>query len=273
MDVQLWAQWLVVNGVLLAIYFVWDPFWFYPREAKPDIVRDETRVHRLRFQGVWPNAVLLAGVILSIALLDPAKPFPGTDWHPWLYLREMVQLGLVLLSLALGRESVRRANQFNYHAIVEVAVLFLGIFICMQPPLQILHVRGPALGLTTPPQFFWATGSLSSVLDNAPTYVVFFETAGHAGRNRLGGRRPRGTAGRRQPRRGVHGGDDVHRQRAELHGQDDRREIGRPHAQLLRLPGLQLCDPPAAAGGGSVGVSSVACLLPVGSGVRWGRKT
>jgi Na+/H+ antiporter NhaD/arsenite permease-like protein len=58
-----------------------------------------------------------------------------------------------------------------------VAALFFGIFICMQAPLQILHVKGPNLGLTTPGHFFWATGSLSSVLDNAPTYVVFFETA------------------------------------------------------------------------------------------------
>jgi Na+/H+ antiporter NhaD/arsenite permease-like protein len=56
-------------------------------------------------------------------------------------------------------------------------VLFLGIFICMQAPLQILHVCGPRLGLVSPAHFFWASGSLSSVLDNAPTYAVYFETA------------------------------------------------------------------------------------------------
>jgi Na+/H+ antiporter NhaD/arsenite permease-like protein len=178
---SLWAEWAVVNGLLLTVYFVWDNWWCYPRETRPDVVRDETRVHRLRFQGLWPNAPLLAAVIVSIALLDPSRPFPGTTWHPWMYLREVVQLGLVLLSLTLGRESVRRANQFNYHAIVEVAALFLGIFLCMQPPLQILHVQGAQLGLTTPLQFFWVTGSLSAVLDNAPTYVVFFTTAGTLG--------------------------------------------------------------------------------------------
>ena len=70
-----------------------------------------------------------------------------------------------------------RANSFNYHAIIEVAALFFGIFICMQAPLQILNVKGPELGLSTPVHFFWLTGGLSSVLDNAPTYVVFFETA------------------------------------------------------------------------------------------------
>jgi len=109
--------------------------------------------------------------------LDPSKPLPGTAWHPWMYLREIAQLALVGLSLWLGSALVRRANNFNYHAIIEVAALFFGIFICMQAPLQILNVRGGELGLTSPTQFFWFTGSLSSVLDNAPTYVVFFETA------------------------------------------------------------------------------------------------
>ena len=96
-----------------------------------------------------------------------------------------MQLLLVLISLLLGQQSVRLANNFNYHAITEVAVLFLGIFVCMQPPLQILHIRGPALGLASPEAFFWATGSLSSVLDNAPTYVVFLTTAQSLGGTNL----------------------------------------------------------------------------------------
>ncbi len=173
----LWKEWLFVVAALLAIYFLWDLLWCYPRERPSDIARDEARVHRLRFGGLWPNAALLLGVILAVALLDPAKPLPGTSWHPWLYLREAVQLAMVALSLAIGDGHTRRANRFSYHAIVEVAVLFLGIFICMQPPLEILAVKGPSLGLSQPWHYFWATGSLSSVLDNAPTYVVFFETA------------------------------------------------------------------------------------------------
>lgn len=177
--VGLWPAWLFVNGVLLAVYYVWDRFWCYPSEALPDIRRDETQVRSLKFRGVWPNALLLAGVVFSVALLDPGKPLPGTNWHPWMFLREIAQLGLVALSLWLGSAVVRRANNFNYHAIIEVAALFFGIFICMQAPLQILNVRGGELGLTSPAQFFWFTGSLSSVLDNAPTYVVFFATAGN----------------------------------------------------------------------------------------------
>jgi Na+/H+ antiporter NhaD/arsenite permease-like protein len=173
----LWKEWLFVNFALLAIYYAWDRYLCYPDERLVDIVRDETRVHRLRFGGLWPNVFLLMGVILSIALLDPGKALPGTGWHPWLYVREMVQLTLVALSLGLSSRHARRLNHFNYAAIVEVAVLFFGIFICMQPVMQILGVEGPNLGLSQPWQYFWATGSLSSVLDNAPTYVVFFETA------------------------------------------------------------------------------------------------
>lgn len=174
---RLWPEWLFVNAVLIAGYYLWDRFWYYPQEEPRDVARDEIQVRRLTFSGVWPNAALLVGVILTVGLLDPAKAVPGTNWHPWLYLREAVQLALVALSLLLGNPKVRRANQFNYGAILEVAALFFGIFICMQAPLQILNLRGPSLGLHSPLHFFVATGALSSVLDNAPTYVVFFETA------------------------------------------------------------------------------------------------
>jgi len=174
---KLWRAWLLVNGALLAIYYAWDRFLCHPHEERRDVVRDETRVHRLRFGGIWPNALLLLGVVLAVALLDVTKAVPGTGWHPWLYLRECVLLALVGLSLAIGPESIRHGNKFTYGAIVEVAALFLGIFICMQPALQILHVRGPRLGIDSATKFFWTTGALSSVLDNAPTYLVFFETA------------------------------------------------------------------------------------------------
>ncbi len=173
---NLWMQWLVVNALLLAIYFVWDHFFAYPRETKRDIMLDETQIRPLRIRGLFPNALLLVGVILAVALLDNSKPFPGTSWYPWYYLREIVQLGLVALSLLVGSSQVRRDNRFNYGAIIEVAALFVGIFICMQPAIEILHVKGPAMGITEPWQLFWATGGLSSVLDNAPTYIVFFET-------------------------------------------------------------------------------------------------
>jgi len=88
----LWKEWLFVNGLLNCDLLFWDRYWFYPHEAKSDLIRDETQVRPLKFGGVWPNAFLLIGVVLSVALLDPGKPIPGTGWHPWLYLREIVQL-------------------------------------------------------------------------------------------------------------------------------------------------------------------------------------
>jgi Na+/H+ antiporter NhaD/arsenite permease-like protein len=123
---------------------------------------------------------MLLGVVLAVALLDPKKQVPGTHWHPWMYLREIVQLSLVALSLQFGSSAVRAKNNFNYAAIIEVAALFIGIFICMQPALQILGVKGAELVeefKMGPAKFFWATGFLSSFLDNAPTYLVFFKTA------------------------------------------------------------------------------------------------
>jgi Na+/H+ antiporter NhaD/arsenite permease-like protein len=72
---------------------------------------------------------------------------------------------------------VREQNRFGFAPIVEVAALFSGLFVAMQPALELLSARGAALGVRTPAQFFWATGLLSSFLDNAPTYLVFADVA------------------------------------------------------------------------------------------------
>ena len=187
---RLWPAWLVVNGSLLVVYFLWDRLIALPRESPGDLSRDQARLHPLRFSGIWPEGLLLAGVIAAVALLDPAKLVPGTSWHPWVYLREAVELAMVLLSLVLGAPGLRRANRFSYAPMVEVAALFFGIFLCMQPPLEIVGALGPQSGLHAPAQFFWASGLLSSVLDNAPTYLVYFETA-----RSLGGGTPVGGTG------------------------------------------------------------------------------
>jgi len=173
----LWKEWLFVNGLLLVIYVLLDGLWYYRHEAAADLRSDVVQQRRLEFSGWQLNAPLLVGVVLAVGLLDPSKPLPGTDWHAWMYLREMLQLLLVAVSLWFGSRELRAANHFSYHAIIEVAALFSGIFIAMQPALQILGVRGDELGIDTPAQFFWITGFLSSVLDNAPTYLVFFKTA------------------------------------------------------------------------------------------------
>jgi Na+/H+ antiporter NhaD/arsenite permease-like protein len=164
--------------MLLLTYCLLDQFVFYRKETIRDIAQDIRHTRRLRITGVKVNGPLLLGVVLAVALLDPSKSVPGTHWHAWMYLREIVQLTLVAISLFLGSKIVRRKNNFNYLAIVEVAALFVGIFICMQPALQILAEKGAALSAHLDPAgFFWATGALSSFLDNAPTYLVFFQTA------------------------------------------------------------------------------------------------
>ena len=171
----LWPYWLLVNSILLAVYFVWD--WIvYRKEALRDLIRDERQVEPLRLHGTM-NLVWLLGVVLSVAFILPGQPFLNTGFHPPVYFRETVMLLFVILSLLSTDANIRMRNRFDYVAITEVAALFSGIFICMQVPIEILQVKGAQLGIDNPLEFFWFTGALSSVLDNAPTYVVFFETA------------------------------------------------------------------------------------------------
>jgi len=173
---RLAAEWATCSAILLAVYYVWDHA-AYRKEAPADIARDETAVIPLRLRGQI-NLVYLAGVILATALLVPGQPllfWPSVAAPE--YLREGVMLALVALSLATTPRGLRDENRFSYGAIGEVAALFVGIFITMQAPIEILRMRGAALGLTEPWHFFWATGLLSSFLDNAPTYAVFLQTA------------------------------------------------------------------------------------------------
>ena len=120
---------------------------------------------------------IVSGPTPNQGALVPGMPLPGTSFLVPVHLREAVLLALAGLSMALTAKPVRQFNQFSFTAIGEVACLFIGIFITMQVPIELLHLAGPALGVTTPAHFFWAAGSLSSFLDNAPTYVVFFEAA------------------------------------------------------------------------------------------------
>lgn len=174
---NLFPPWLPLVVVLLVMYFVIDLF-VYGKEEKKDIDRDETVRKPLKLEGN-SNFLLLVGVILAVAFLVPGKKLPGLGVEvPNLFLREIAQLTLAGLSMWLTPKALRKANHFDFHAINEVAALFIGIFITMQVPVEILHVKGPTLGLDKSWQFFWATGALSAFLDNAPTYVVFFETAG-----------------------------------------------------------------------------------------------
>lgn len=171
---QLMPHWAMMNGILLVSYFAWDSI--RHRHEKPFDSLSPASSEPFAIRGKF-NFLLMACVIAAVALLDPNKAVIGTDFIPPHYLREGVMLTLVGMSLLFTSKAIREANGFNYDAIIEVAALFVGIFVCMQAPMQILNVHGKALGINLPWEFYWATGALSSFLDNAPTYVVFFETA------------------------------------------------------------------------------------------------
>lgn len=177
---NLWPMWLLTGLGLGGIYFAWDVYRYRGELVQmamhPGRDDEDEEAVPLAIEGAL-NFAWLVGVILCVALLDPARPVPGTEWHAPVFLREVVMLGLTALSLMLTSTEIRRSNVFNYDAIGEVAALFIGIFICMQAPIQILNEYGPELGLNAPWKYFWGSGVLSSFLDNAPTYVVFFETA------------------------------------------------------------------------------------------------
>ncbi len=181
---SLLPQWALVTVALLVIYFVWDTV-AYRKEKPSDVLFDDTARRPLRLSGSI-NFAWLIGVVFCVALVDPNKEFLGLGFKPFPFMREVLMLGFVALSLGTTGKGIRQANHFNYTAILEVAALFIGIFICMQVPIEILHGSGEYLAtkINKPTHFFWATGVLSSFLDNAPTYVVFFasgETMTHAG--------------------------------------------------------------------------------------------
>jgi Na+/H+ antiporter NhaD/arsenite permease-like protein len=171
----LWREWLFVCLVLLGVYYAWDSI-LYRKESPAAISVDEHIVEPIRISGSL-NLVWLIGVIVCVAFVDPSKTLPGTDVYPFLFLRELLMLAFVGLSLLLTSRATREANHFNYAAILEVAAIFIGIFIAMQVPLEVVRAYGGEITahLNQPWAYYWITGSLSSVLDNAPTYVVFLD--------------------------------------------------------------------------------------------------
>src|SRR2546425_9537373 len=155
---RLWKHWGFMVVALLAVYFVWDTRQ-YAREPMAALRRDRAQIEPLRLRGGL-NVLWLGLVVLAVAFL-PA---------PW---RESAIVAMAAISFWRTPRAIRRANGFTAYPIVEVAVLFFGIFLTMIPALELLRLRGGELGVREPWQFFWASGTLSSFLDNAPTYLTF----------------------------------------------------------------------------------------------------
>jgi Na+/H+ antiporter NhaD/arsenite permease-like protein len=155
---RLAPAWLMTVSILLAVYFLWDRR-AYATESVAGRRADDAGVRPVTVAGKQ-NLVFLAGIVGAAALVP----------SPW---RELAMLTLAALSLWQTQTVLRAANHFSYHPLLEVAAVFIGIFTTMIPALDLLRVHGADLGVREPWQFFWATGLLSSALDNAPTYLAF----------------------------------------------------------------------------------------------------
>lgn len=160
---QVWGQWLAVIAALIGVFVLMDRRGF--RRAAPALRTEAEKSDRFSLSG-GVNLVLLPVVIGAVFI-------PGTI--P--LLREAVMLTAAGLSYKLTAKCVHEANAFSFGPIKEVAFLFAGIFLTMIPALGYIGEHGDEFGVERPMQYYVASGSLSSVLDNAPTYATFFELA------------------------------------------------------------------------------------------------
>ena len=176
---SLFPQWLFTGAVLLLIYFVLDSY-YYKKEHWTALSADAREQEPLKIQGKT-NLVYLVGVILSVAFIHSGTiPQMANANSPlWIrYMREIVLLLLMMMSLYTTKKHVRYdLNKYSWAPINEVAVLFFGIFVTMTPALAFLNENASALGFNHTWQFYYATGALSSFLDNTPTAVAFHSVA------------------------------------------------------------------------------------------------
>jgi len=180
---RLWPQWLTATGALLVTFNVWDQ-WALSREERerPGSRLERVMVHEpLRVNGAGSVAAL-GGVVLTIIAAGRA----ALAGRPWAAGRqEAIIVVLALIAYGAASSEHRERNAFTFGPIVEVAVLFAAIFVTMAPVLEILNswshgtrtVLGMRFGVSHAWEFFWTTGALSSVLDNAPTYLAFAAAA------------------------------------------------------------------------------------------------
>ena len=188
---HLFSEMLVCAIVLLAVFYALDSYW-YRREGRPK--RDPTPETPVRIEG-GVNIILLGVIVGAVLASGTWKPgIHFTVFHVTLELqnimRDLVLVAICFLSLKLTSRASRIDNGFSWGPMLEVAKLFAGIFITIAPALAILKagkegVMAPLVALVTGPDgqpndiwYFWLTGILSSFLDNAPTYLVFFNLAG-----------------------------------------------------------------------------------------------
>jgi Na+/H+ antiporter NhaD/arsenite permease-like protein len=158
-----WPMWLLGVGFLLALFYVLDAINYHraPKQVREQVAEPPDR---WRFEGLSNVAYLL--IILGAVFIN--RP---------LFLREALMVAAAAGSWFTTRKHVHEANHFDFHPIQEVAILFIGIFATMMPALDWLQTHAARLGSPSPALFYWASGCLSSVLDNAPTYLSFLSAS------------------------------------------------------------------------------------------------
>lgn len=160
---QCWPVWFTAVGILVSMFYLVDlaNYRRAPKAVRSALAEPQDE---WRFEGL-PNLVFLAVILGSVFLVQPR------------FAREALMLGAAVGSYFLTRPSVHAANDFNLHPVKEVAILFAGIFSTMMPALDWLETHAGGLAHPTPTFFYWGAGTLSSVLDNAPTYLSFLSAA------------------------------------------------------------------------------------------------
>lgn len=158
----LFFTWLMGMGWLLFIFYLIDRQNFL--RAPPEIRERETAHETWAFDGLH-NLIWLGSVLIAL-------------WIPRLFfVREAIMILAVLFSQLLTPRPTYEANNFSWAPIREIAILFAGIFMTMIPTLDWLRIHAKELGIISVSDFYWGCGLLSSVLDNAPTYLTFLNTA------------------------------------------------------------------------------------------------
>ena len=176
---SMWTPWLFTGVLLMIIYYLLDTY-YYKREHWTALSADHREHTPLKIEG-HVNFLYLLGIVLTVAFVNEGViPEMGEKHAPmWLkYMREIVLLSLTGLSLYTTNKKLRFVkNKFSWAPIIEVAVLFLGIFTTMTPALAYLNDNAASLGLGETWQFYYMSGALSSFLDNTPTAVAFHSVA------------------------------------------------------------------------------------------------
>jgi len=160
-----WLQWLCTVGAVIGAFYLFDRASF---AKMPQLVQEKVEeADTWRFEG-GINVLLLLVIIGAVFVPEACEKY---------FLRELIMIGAAVLSYKLTPKVVHEENQFTFGPIKEVASLFIGIFLTMMPALGYISEHGAEFGVKKPLQYYAASGSLSAVLDNAPTYATFLELA------------------------------------------------------------------------------------------------